>query len=71
MIYNIQAHLNPRWCLVIDQDTFATFWKNLTRKFAVDLSLQILLIHYISRYGYDEAFQSPIWQLLLRIWLLK
>ena len=56
MIYNIQAHLNPRWCLVIDQDTFATFWKNLTRKFAADLSLQIMLIHYISRYDYDEAF---------------
>ena len=56
MIYNIQAHLNPRWCLVINQDTFATFWKNLTRKFATDLSLQILLIRYISRYGYDEAF---------------
>ena len=29
---------------------------NLTRKFAVDLLLQIFLIHHISRYGYDEAF---------------
>ena len=29
---------------------------NLTRKFAADLSLQIFLIHYISRCGYDEAF---------------
>ena len=30
---------------------------NLTRKFAVDLSLQIFLIHYISRYGYDSGRQ--------------
>ena len=29
---------------------------NLTRKFVLDLSLQIFLIHYISRQGYDEAF---------------
>ena len=29
---------------------------NLTRKFAADLSLQIFLIHYVSRRGYDEAF---------------
>ena len=29
---------------------------NLTRKFAADLSLQIFLIHYISKYGYDETF---------------
>ena len=30
---------------------------NLTRKFAADLSLQIFLIHYISRYGYDSSPQ--------------
>ena len=30
---------------------------NLTRKFAVDLSLQIFLIHYISSYGYDSGRQ--------------
>ena len=30
---------------------------NLTRKFAADLSLQIFLIHYISRYGYDSSCQ--------------
>ena len=29
---------------------------NLMRKFAADLSLQIFLIHYVSRKGYDEAF---------------
>ena len=29
---------------------------NLTRKFAADLSLQIFLIHYISRLGYEEVF---------------
>ena len=27
MIYNVQAHLNPRWCLFIDRDACATFWK--------------------------------------------
>ena len=27
MIYNIQAHLNPRWHLVIDQDACVAFWK--------------------------------------------
>ena len=26
-MYNVQAHLNPRWCLVIDRDTSAAFWK--------------------------------------------
>ena len=26
MIYNVQAHLNPRWRLVIDRDACATFW---------------------------------------------
>ena len=29
---------------------------NLMRKFAADLSLQIFLIYYISRLGYDETF---------------
>ena len=27
VIYNVQAHLNPRWRLVIDRDACATFWK--------------------------------------------
>ena len=27
MIYNVQAHLNPRWRLVIDRDAHAAFWK--------------------------------------------
>ena len=27
MIYYVQAHLNPRWRLVIDQDACAVFWK--------------------------------------------
>ena len=26
-IYNVQAHLNPRWSLVIDRDACAEFWK--------------------------------------------
>ena len=34
-----------------------SFRSNLTRKFAVDLSFQIFLIHYISRYGYDSSHQ--------------
>ena len=37
----------------------------------MDLSLQIFLIHYISSYGYDEAFQLPISWLLFRIWSPK
>ena len=27
MIYNLQAHLNLRWSLVIDRDACAAFWK--------------------------------------------
>ena len=27
MMYNVQAQLNPRWHLVIYQDTCAAFWK--------------------------------------------
>ena len=27
MIYYVQAHLNPRWRLGIDQDACAAFWK--------------------------------------------
>ena len=27
MNYNAQAHPNPRWCLVIDLDACAAFWK--------------------------------------------
>ena len=27
MMCNIQAHLNPRWRLVINQDVYAAFWK--------------------------------------------
>ena len=34
-----------------------SFRSNLTRKFAADLSFQIFLIHYISRYGYDSSRQ--------------
>ena len=34
-----------------------SFQSNLTRKFAADLSFQIFLIHYISRYGYDSSHQ--------------
>ena len=49
MIYNVEAHLNPRWRLVIDQYACAAFLEtNLTKKFATDLSSQIFLIHCIS-----------------------
>ena len=44
---------------------------NLTRKFVKDLSLLIFFIHYISWQGYDETCQSPIWQLIFRIWSSK
>ena len=27
MMYNVQAHLNPTWRLVIDRDACAAFWK--------------------------------------------
>ena len=27
VIYNVQVHLNPRWCLIIDRDACAAFWK--------------------------------------------
>ena len=27
MVYNVQAHLNPRWRLVLDRDACAAFWK--------------------------------------------
>ena len=27
VIYNVQVHLNPRWCLIIDRDVCAAFWK--------------------------------------------
>ena len=30
-MYNVQAHLNPRWCLVIDRDASAAFWKQTYR----------------------------------------
>ena len=33
MIYNLQAHLNPRWHLVIDQDACAVFWKRFYHNF--------------------------------------
>ena len=32
MIYNVQAHLTPRWCLVINRDACAAFWKQLNEK---------------------------------------
>ena len=45
----IASSYRPRcMCCVLDI--------KLMRKFAVDLSLQIFLIHDISRQGYDEAF---------------
>ena len=30
-MYNVQAHRNPRWCLVIDRDTSAALWKQTYR----------------------------------------
>ena len=59
----LDSFRSRRMCCVLET--------NLTRKFAADLSLQIFFIHYISRYGYDEAFWSPIWLLLFRIWSPK
>ena len=50
MIYNFQAHLNPRWRLVIDQYACAAFWKtNLTRTFAADLSFQIFFQDLVAK----------------------
>ena len=31
MIYNVQAHINPRWCLVVNQDTCAVFWNQTSQ----------------------------------------
>ena len=42
-----QAGLVISICISLGLNLFSK--KNLTRKFATDLSLQILLIHYISR----------------------
>ena len=45
MTYNFKAHLDPRWCLVINQDAMCrVFETNLTRKFAVDLSFNSLYL---------------------------
>ena len=32
MIYNVQAHVTPRWCLVINREACAAFWKQLNEK---------------------------------------
>ena len=31
MIFNAQGHLNSRWCLVIDREACAAFWKQTQR----------------------------------------
>ena len=59
MIYNVQAHLNPRRRLVIDRDACASFWKQTSRgrlprsylckSFKLNISPGKVLMKYSSR----------------------
>ena len=66
--YNVDTRMDDMQCSSSPKSKMASSYRlrcmccvletKLTRKFATDLSLQIFLIHYISRYmlGYDETF---------------